>query len=62
MTKTPRGGLALEIATDMRPATQAPSVVSRKKAPIIGTKFAENPPILGKNWVILKENGHFVPH
>ena len=26
---------------------------------IIGAKFAENPPIIEKNWVILKEKGHF---
>ena len=30
-----------------------------KKAPIIGAKFAENPFITGKNFVILKKNGHF---
>ena len=32
-----------------------------QKAPIIGAKFAENLPIMSKHWVILKENGHFVP-
>ena len=31
-----------------------------QKAPFIGAKFAENPPILGKDWVILKENGHYL--
>ena len=32
-----------------------------KKAPIIDEKFTLNRLIMGKNWVILKENSHFLP-
>ena len=33
---------------------------SKKQTPIIGAKFTENPPIMEKNLVILRRNGHFV--
>ena len=53
MPFSPVGGvLSREFATYVRPAT---------RAPIIGAKFAQNPPIMAKYWVILKENFHFLP-
>ena len=54
-TCTQRGGglLAREIATDVQQIGE--------KAPIIGEIFAENPAIMDKYWVILKENRHFLP-
>ena len=36
-------------------------LANHEKALIIGAKFAENPPIIGKNWVtVLKGNDHFL--
>ena len=43
------------------PRREHPLWQTTKKTPIIGAKLAENPPIMDKNWVILKENGHFLP-
>ena len=43
------------------PRRECPQQRIAKKAPIIGANFAKNPPIMGQIWVILKENGHFVP-
>ena len=42
------------------PVMRKPYVTNGEKTPIIGAKFVENSPIMGKNWVVLRGNDHFL--
>ena len=41
------------------PRRECPPRRIAKKAPNIGAKFEGNPPIKGKNWIILRKYDHF---
>ena len=53
--------LAWEIAMDVWPVTQAPSMVNDENSSHHRCKICGKPTYCGQNWAILKENGNFLP-